>query len=187
MDKQLLTSTQLKRPLLKKQRGVVLIMSLVILMVLSLLGVSSMRTSGLQERMSGNARDNQVAFQAAEIALRAGEDYLKSISLDSVFSSNGNNGKFLPRAISSTDAWQVESNWTSGKTTSVTLADVSKNPEYMIEIVNSEYGTSDEVQNQNDGGVGGSITIELYRITARGYGKNPNTRVMLQSDFGRMK
>ena len=178
---------QIRPSLPKQQRGVILILSLVILMVLSLLGVSSMRTSSLQERMSGNARDYQIAFEAAEIALRAGEDYLKSISLNTDFSAAGNNGRFLARTLSDSDAWRTESNWTSGKTTSVTLADTGKDPEYMVEIVDSEYGVIEQLENQDEGGGTGTIEIALYRITARGYGKNKNTRVMLQTDFGKIK
>lgn len=169
----------------KSQQGVVLIMSLVILMILTLIGVSSMRTSSLQERMSGNSRDYQIAFEAAELALRAGEDYIKSISTTADFNSTGNNGKFLPRTWSDSDAWRTESNWTSAKTSSVTMANVSGNPEYMIEILDSEYGQIDD-PNQGSYGSGGSATIGLFRITARGYGKNPNTKVMLQSDFGKL-
>ena len=103
----------------KKQRGVVLIMSLTILMVLTLIGVSAMKTSALQERMSGNARDYQIAFEAAEIALRAGEDYIGTITLTTDFSSTGTNGKFQARAVTDGDAWSTESNWTSGLTTAV--------------------------------------------------------------------
>lgn len=172
----------LSRGQFKNQRGVVLIMSLTILMVLTLIGVSAMKTSSLQERMSGNARDYQIAFEAAEFALRAGEDYVKSISTTADFTSGGGNGKFTARTVSSTGAWQVESNWTSGNTTSVALADVSKSPEYILEILDSTYG---QIENMTPGG-GTSGIIGLFRVTARGYGKNPNTKVMLQADFGKL-
>lgn len=168
-------------PSLKKQRGVVLIMSLTILMVLTLIGVSAMKTSSLQERMSGNARDYQIAFEAAEIALRAGEDYIKTISLTTDFSSAGTNGKFQSRAVTSADAWSTESNWTGGLTTEVPVSSLTNNPEYMIEIMDSTYGADDPL---TPGGAGNS-NIKLFRITSRGYGKNPNTRVMLQTDFGK--
>ena len=167
---------------IKHQRGVVLIVSLTILMVLTLIGVSAMKTSSLQERMSGNSRDYQTAFEAAELALRAGEDYIKTISTTTDFSSTGANGKFVARTISSPGAWQIENNWTSGNTTQVTLANVSKNPEYIIEILDSTYGQTDEL---TPGGSSSGI-IALFRVTARGYGKNPNTKVMLQADFGKL-
>ncbi|MDH5602029.1 MAG: hypothetical protein OEY78_12095, partial [Gammaproteobacteria bacterium] len=140
------------------------------------------KTSSLQERMSGNSRDYQIAFEAAEIALRAGEDYIKTISTTADFSSGGSDGKFLARTINATTpgAWQNETNWTAGNTTSVTLADVSKNPEYMIEVLDSTYGKKDCLE----AGCGVVAAITLFRVTARGYGKNPNSKVMLQADFG---
>lgn len=167
----------------KNQHGIVLIVSLTILMVMTLIGVSAMKTSSMQERMSGNSRDYQIAFEAAEIALRAGEDYIKSISAAADFSSTGgNNGKFTPRSIAASAAWQIETNWTTSNTNSVILANVSNNPEYIIEILDSNYGEIEDLE--LGGGPIGDIT--LFRITARGYGKNPNTKVMLQADFGKV-
>ncbi|MEZ5665655.1 MAG: PilX N-terminal domain-containing pilus assembly protein [Burkholderiaceae bacterium] len=50
-----------------------LVIGLIILVVLTLLGVQGMRTNVAQERMAGNMRERNLAFQAAEAALRAGE------------------------------------------------------------------------------------------------------------------
>ena len=55
------------------QRGMVLITSLIILLVLTLLGLASIQNTSMEERMAGNLRAENVAFQAAEAALRAGE------------------------------------------------------------------------------------------------------------------
>ena len=57
----------------KQQTGSALIVSLSILLILTILGVSAMRTASLEERMAGNSRDSQMAFEAAEAALRAAE------------------------------------------------------------------------------------------------------------------
>lgn len=53
--------------------GAVLLVSLVMLLLLTLVGLAGMRMVQLEERMAGNLRDRQMAFQAAEAALRAGE------------------------------------------------------------------------------------------------------------------
>ena len=47
-----------------QQRGAVLIISLIMLLVLTLLGVTSMRTTILEEKMAGNLRDKNTSFQA---------------------------------------------------------------------------------------------------------------------------
>ena len=60
-----------------QQRGLALFMSLVMLLILTILGVSSVQNTSLQERMSRNALDSNLAFQAAESALRDGEDFIE--------------------------------------------------------------------------------------------------------------
>ena len=52
------------------QRGVVLVIALILLVVISLLAVAGMRNAGSSENISGNVRTTELATQAAEIALR---------------------------------------------------------------------------------------------------------------------
>ena len=60
----------------RQQRGSVLLISLVILSILSVLGLQSMSTSILEERMASNERESQEAFQGAESALRLAEEWV---------------------------------------------------------------------------------------------------------------
>jgi hypothetical protein len=50
----------------RQQRGVVLITALVFLVILTLLGITSMSTNTLEERMAANSQDINRAFQTAE-------------------------------------------------------------------------------------------------------------------------
>lgn len=59
---------------LPTQRGVVLIIALVMLVVISLLTTLSIRSAVSTESVSGNVRTTELASQAAEIALRYCED-----------------------------------------------------------------------------------------------------------------
>ena len=59
-----------------RQHGVVLFIALVLLLVLTTLGVVLARMQMVEERMAGNEDNHQLAFQAAEAALRAAEDDL---------------------------------------------------------------------------------------------------------------
>ena len=52
------------------QRGVVLIIALVMLIVISLLALTSIRNAASTETIAGNVRTTELATQAAEIALR---------------------------------------------------------------------------------------------------------------------
>lgn len=65
-----------KRSNTDKQKGSALIIGLILLLVITILAVSGVRESLLQERMSGNWHDRNMAFQATEGALREGERWL---------------------------------------------------------------------------------------------------------------
>ncbi|MDD5388421.1 MAG: PilX N-terminal domain-containing pilus assembly protein [Gallionellaceae bacterium] len=60
-----------------RQTGAALITSLIFLTVLTILGMSTLGTALLESRMSGNARDRNMAFQTAEIGLRDAELYIR--------------------------------------------------------------------------------------------------------------
>jgi len=61
-----------------REQGSVLVISLLILLVMSLLSISSLNNSVLEEKMAANSRNNQLAFQAAEAALRAAESFISN-------------------------------------------------------------------------------------------------------------
>ena len=60
----------------KQQRGSALLISLVILLVISVLAVSAMQGSIMQERMVGAQRDGMIALEAAEEGARFGEQWV---------------------------------------------------------------------------------------------------------------
>lgn len=55
------------------QRGAVLYVAMIMLILLALIGIVGMQVSGLQEKMSANYRDVNVAFQNAEARARLAE------------------------------------------------------------------------------------------------------------------
>ena len=66
------------------QRGVVLIIALIMLVVISLLATLSIRNAASSESVSGNVRTTMLASQAAEIALRYCEDATVQIAAGTV-------------------------------------------------------------------------------------------------------
>lgn len=56
-----------------KQQGVALVITLIVLVIVTLLSLSSIRTTTLQERMSANVLDRELTFQTAESVLRLAE------------------------------------------------------------------------------------------------------------------
>jgi len=62
------------------QRGMALLISLVFLLLLTLIGISSMQNATLQEKMAGSVSLRNQSFQSAEATLRVGES---AVQLDS--------------------------------------------------------------------------------------------------------
>lgn len=79
------------------QRGAALIISLIVLLVLTLIGVAGMNTSVMQERMAVNSQNSNRAFQAAESTVSAltNKLYANDLSLlrESMQNSSGESSK----------------------------------------------------------------------------------------------
>ena len=67
------------------QAGIVLPIVLVFLVIMTLLGVTAIRNVTLEEKMAGNSRYQQLAFQAGEAALRSCESDILSTSTGKFF------------------------------------------------------------------------------------------------------
>jgi type IV pilus assembly protein PilX len=64
----------------QRQRGAIMVVSLLLLLVMTVLALTASQTTTLQERMAGNARDSDLAFQSAEAGLRDAEAVTTAIS-----------------------------------------------------------------------------------------------------------
>ena len=76
------------------QEGFVLIVGLVILGLLTMLALSSMRDTTMQEKMAGASRDSGLAFQAAESALRDAENCITGTTANCAFDAVANDAHF---------------------------------------------------------------------------------------------
>ena len=148
------------------QRGVVLIVALVVLLVLSMLGISSMQGTLMEERMAGNMYDRNLAFQAAEAALRAGEaDALAGTNIAYDVSSV---------STSAPVDLEYEGNWPGTAIDySATLAGLATAPEYIIERQRPLPPLEADQPMQ----------APLMRVSARGTGRNGTSVVVLQSMY----
>jgi len=69
-----MTTLRPRRP----ERGFILVMGMMFMLMCTLLGLAMFRSFGLQERVAGNTRDKQRAFEAAQTTLQYGEWWLRS-------------------------------------------------------------------------------------------------------------
>ncbi|HTS24156.1 MAG TPA: PilX N-terminal domain-containing pilus assembly protein [Casimicrobiaceae bacterium] len=180
-------------PLRHGQGGMSLFPSMMFLLVLAMLGVAALNSTLLQEKMAGNTRDTNVAFQAAEAALRDAEsDVALNITPGTVFSASCSTGLCTPPSTWASPTSQDISklvDWTDtgsrrvyGSQTGVAaLPDVAAQPLYVIEKLSGL-----------PVGPGGSAGIGInappsggaaYRLTVLATGVRAETHVILQSTF----
>jgi len=157
----------------QRQGGSALIVALLLLLVITLLALSGARNTILQERMAGNMHDRNMAFQAAEAALRQAERNL---------ASGGSIASIDPQTRpGSGDFWQQYFT-TEGDPSAfviVPLKDdeyaLSNDPQYVIEeLVAPPALVADEPS-----------PAPVYRITARAEGGRSETVVILQTSYRR--
>jgi type IV pilus assembly protein PilX len=155
-----------------QESGSSLVVALVILLVLTVLGIFAMQVTALEERMAGNLRDRELAFQAAEAALREGEAFLRTANLPPF---NETNGLYQPLdpATNFVPLWATI-NWSDPNASRAyggQLSRVSAQPRYIIEELPA-------IADQ-------PAKIRFYRITARGVGGTTTAVVFLQTTFRR--
>jgi type IV pilus assembly protein PilX len=163
------------RNIVQQQSGAVLVISLIMLLLLMLIGASSMQTTSLEEKMAANLRDQNLAFQAAESALRAGEAFLTLATLPS-FTSTGTGGLYN-EALSPPQQYADWSNFNTITYSTATLINTVSPPLYVIQRLKNIGSSSLDAGNYNES--------ELYQITARGEGSTRNAVVVLQAMYKR--
>lgn len=166
----------------RAQRGVVLIMALIMLVIISLLTAVTVRNATSSEGISANARQTQLAIQAAEAALRYCEQgvlevlsaststYAFNVVVPPSASTVTISATHFQAAITTTPTSMIASNWDSAAPTvtssilvlpvsSVNRAGItttfSRPPECMIERLSPSTST---------------MYSKNFTITARGFG-----------------
>ncbi len=158
--------------------------SLVILLVMTLIGITSMSTTIQEEKMAGGVRNQNLAFQAAEAALRDGEVWIGAQNpVPNAVSVCGSppcqivDLGSLGDLTTKNDTWWNNNAREYGTTGTQEITGVSGDPRYVV-----EYRTF-----QNTGGLDVGINPPqgriYYRLTARGTGGNVTTEAILQSHY----
>lgn len=147
-----------------RETGSAMIVSLIFLLLMTLIGTTAMRSATMQEQMAGNTRDWNLAFQAAEAALRDAEDYLLTTSS-------------LPEFDDNAGLYQINSPdrpvWTGGTVSNGNGAiahddfddSVAADPQYYIEELSTVTPAGTETET-------GTPLEEVFyfRVTAVGFG-----------------
>ncbi|MCI0655298.1 MAG: PilX N-terminal domain-containing pilus assembly protein [Methylococcaceae bacterium] len=163
------------------------------LLVLTLIGVSGMQTTIMEEKMSGNSRDYNLAFQAAEVALRNAESHIDGLVTLTDFNSQTPNDGLLSEAETdpdylSTDAWYGTNGSTVGsiQPDDIVSSLYGHQPRYIIKFVTDNDPNRNSrlnIRGYAEQLPGARITV--FTVTARGTGGTDDSRVILQSKVGK--
>ncbi len=175
------------------QRGFVLIASLLILIIVTLLGISMFRSYGLQEKIAGNLREKERAFQSAQSALQFAEQWLTqknhaTAGTSCIGSSSPLALTSVPRICSNSLPSPDAVPWVSGgQPLGVTYAIPQPGSTSGTIKVSTSGGTDSYyalprfyIQN-----IGPTIGKQgtLFRITTVGWGGNKNAVAVIQSTY----
>lgn len=165
----------------RNQQGAALITALIILVALTVLGVSAFKTTNLEELMAGNLRDQQLSFQAAESALSAAEDDIDDLVNVPTPTSTGIDGIYTRDKFTdfSTSAYNA-SVWGDHGTVALSdLAEVNSDPKYIAQF---EAFIPDDLSVDTQATGMGRF---YYRLTTRGEGTSANAVTLLQETYGK--
>jgi type IV pilus assembly protein PilX len=162
------------RTAFSRQRGVTLIVALIFLAILMLLGVTVAQTSSMQERMAGNTRDRDLAFQMAEAALSAADAAMKVLPKD----ASGN----ITTAFDGSTAGYVTYDPAAGNATYWNAYDWVNASQSLTMVMEDETHITEQpryvIEKLPD-----AATTQRFRVTARGVGASANTVVILQAGY----
>jgi type IV pilus assembly protein PilX len=165
-----------------KQSGVVLFVALILLLILSLLGVTAARMQTVEERMARNDDNRQIGQQAAEAALRSAENgLLTGIYVNFAGNTNGLYAPILPNGSPLTGM-----DWTNPANTlpyaGPAMTSMPANaaaPKVVIENLPSVAVAGDDLSVTSLNPASPPVTV--YRVTAQGIGADGSSTTMLQT------
>ena len=162
------------------QSGMVLVTSLVILMILTMLGLSSVQGTSIQELIARNQRDSNLAFNAAETAIIEAEALLNAITSISYDSDD-------PLVIDSTDGGSIFADasvadpWTSGSENTAS----DGRAKYIVEHISTVVSDEDRLNLDNIGQNPNACCTQMFRIRAKGLGGTDDAQVIIEAAYGK--
>ena len=195
-------------------QGSALIVSMVLLIILTVLGLSGVQTSTLEVRMASNMVDRAKAFQAAEHTLKYAQKKLLEMvenneyktkfgTTPGLYKTLNDSGDSSQKTCNTSTPWMSQqAKWDDvdsiqipdGKAQDLKSLHLKKLPRFMIGHDNELNSKSLCYSKVNPDGYSNSIgsqgeplKIERFTITVIGYGSKPNTRVRLQATYNALK
>ena len=179
-----------------QQNGAALVVSLIILVSLTMLGLTAIQRTTTDLSMAGNQRETGLMFQSAEIGLTTAENYTLVDMSSATADFDGSTGGYLNVKEKERDATYLGPDYFSDVAWAVAPVaptdlqnefGVKEEPRYMIEYLGER--SDNPLATVNVGaGYGGGPPVKIssiYRTTARGTGVTGNSYRYVQSYVGR--
>lgn len=169
------------------QRGAILVTAMLLLLVLTIVGITASQMTRMQERMAGNLRDQNLAFQGSEASLRDGETLIRTrtarpdtcLEAPCLFWTRG----ALEDIPDEDDAWwdtngaELEADGDRGSVTK-DMAELAADPRFVVESL---------------GFVSDSLTVghappegrDFFQVTGRSTGGSGTAMNVLRSTYAR--
>jgi type IV pilus assembly protein PilX len=181
----------LRTPPPRGSRGAILVVALILLLVLTLIGITAARMQTAQEGMARNDDNHQLALQAAEAALRDGQAIIALHGAGDFLTDN--NGLYnLSQELETSSASVADTiNWNSPGTQSMqysgaALGSVPQAPQPAQIIIESLPPVAPPGSPLNGGAYGANPQWQVYRITAHAEGGDSSSNVTLQTIISSM-
>jgi type IV pilus assembly protein PilX len=175
-----------------KQQGIALVISLIILVSLTMLGLTSIQRTTVDLAMAGNQRETGLMFQAAEVGLIAAEDSIDASNSNVDFDDPGNGlyevqaddpAYFSPDYF---DGGLWGSSSTEADTDMETDFGIKDEPRFMVEYLGDRDQNALHKPNiASYGSLPPGDIVSIYRSTARGVGMTGNSFRYVQSYYGK--
>lgn len=173
-----------------RQCGAVLIVAMIFVLLMTIVGLSAIRGSGMQEAMAGNMRHLHLNFQAAEAGLRLGESRvdvsINDASLPDFDSTHGAFQDLNQPGKTPIFLWDGPS-WSSAKKIEISALNMPDSPSHVVESIVIPVGLESVA-------MGNGIDHEsldnlaegrVYRVTSRYNDDTSGGDVILQSLYKR--
>lgn len=171
----------------QRQNGAILVVSLLLLLVMTALALSASNSTRLQERMAGNARDVELAFQGSEAGLRQAEfdlqDTANKAGMRSLVPCTDATQKCaVARPVTYIDYKRKDKDWWSKNSRSYGDAAVQELDELVGDpLLRSELWRSVGDTMTDGGRPGTKSSVAYYVNTTRTLGGTEGAEVVLQS------
>jgi len=164
------------------QRGWVLVVGLVVLVMLTILAMALMKTTRLEEKMAGATREMNLSFQAAETVLRGAETFVENLADEALFNSSAgglySEADEEPKNLFTT-GW-IDAN---SRELDSDLAGINSKPRYMIKKLKKIGESNLTITGYGDDD---APRPTVFRVTVRGTGGTNNRTTLLRSHYSKV-